>query len=137
MTEPVLTAGPRPDPSQLRQRTTLIGMVVGGLVLLLLVLMMFLPSRDRTRTVVVAGPAGSRIALDGQPQPVLGSDGTHLLQVAPGTHDVVLTLRNGTTVQAEIEVEAGEGSVLLEARRDKVKGRWEIRPTGQPQPEVD
>lgn len=126
---PELTREPRPSPTDLRRRTTLVGVGVGVLVLVVLVIAMSTAGRDASRAVVVDAPSGSRLAVDGDPLPALGRDGTHLLRLEPGRHHLEVTLRSGQAVEHELIVGEGEDSLLVQVRWDKVYGRWAVEAT--------
>lgn len=123
---PELRSGSRPDRAALRRRGIRIGLGIGGAIIGLVALVALVGDRSPARPVVLSAPAGSRVAVDGDPQPVLGSDGTHLLRIRPGHHRLDVTLRNGTVVTEEIDIEDGDGSILLELRFSRVTGQWDV-----------
>ncbi|RME22929.1 MAG: hypothetical protein D6798_14605 [Deltaproteobacteria bacterium] len=123
---PALRSRPRPDRGALRRRGVRIGLGIGGAIIGLAALVALAGDRRDARPVVLSAPAGSRVAVDGDPQPVLGSDGTHLLRIRPGHHRLDVTLRNGTVVTEEVDIEDGDGAILLELRFSRVTGRWDV-----------
>lgn len=131
---PDLPRTPRPDPAVARRRGLRLALLVGAVLVALLVAWASLSGGDRGQQVVVAAPAGSRLSVDGEPQPALGRDGNHLLFLAPGRHELQITLRSGEQLVHEVQVEGGPGSVRVEVRWDKVYGRWRVaEPEGTPQ----
>jgi len=123
---PELTPSPRVEPAALRRRGIRVGLLVGAVLLLVAGVATVASSAPDPRPVVLSAPRGSRVAIDGDPQPSLGSDGTHLLQLRPGHHDVEVTLRTGAVVSEQVDIGEGEGSLLLRMRYDRVAARWEL-----------
>lgn len=123
---PELVRGPPVDHPARRRRVLLIGGGVGGALLLLLILWGLWPRGDHGRSVILVGPAGSRLMVDGQPVPTLGSEGNHLLRLDPGRHELELHLREEQVITHELEVQEGPGALRLEARYDRTYGRWSV-----------
>lgn len=124
---PELVRPERPDPGVLRRRSTLLALGLGLVLLALLLLWSLGPGSSAGHAVVIDAPDGSRLAVDGEPQPVLGRDGTHLLTLDRGSHLLEITLRSGQVVEHELQVEGGEGSLMVQLRWDKVYRRWTVQ----------
>jgi len=128
---PELPRPVRTAPVELRRRTALIGGAIGLVLLLLLVAWTLSGGPEPGRGVVLVGPQSCRVVVDGEPVPVLGGDGTHLLQLSPGRHELAVTLKSKTLLTEEIEVAEGTDTLRLEVRYDRVYGRWHLVELGK------
>lgn len=127
-----MSDGPRllrsitPSPTDVRRRATLIG---GGAFLVAMVGLLLwgsVPVSDDGVRVVIAAPDHSLLAVDGQPRPVLGTDGNHLLTLSPGRYDLAVTLKNGTVVEHELDLERAQDAARLEVRYSRRSGGWTV-----------
>lgn len=123
---PELVRGPPVDHQAQRRRVLVVGGGIGGALLLALILWGLWPRGDHERSVILVGPAGSRLSVDGQPVPTLGSEGNHLLRLEPGAHELELHLREDQVVRHTLQVEDAPGALRLEARYDRTFGRWSL-----------
>lgn len=134
---PELVRGPPVDHGGRRRRALWIAAGIGGALLLSLIGWGLWPRGDRSRPVILVAPAGSRLSVDGQPVPTLGSEGNHLLRLEPGGHELELHLRGDQVVVHHLEVVEGTGALQLEARYDRTWGRWQVVQPDADKPDGD
>ena len=132
--QPELSRPPRLAPVNLRHRTALVAGGIGTVLLALLVAWMVLARPPSERPIVLVGPQGSRLVVDGAPLPVLGGDGTHLLRLAPGSHELAVTLNGDTILTDRLLVDDQPDTLRLELRYDRVYGRWHLVEQQDPTP---